>query len=138
MRDETHILAIRVYWEDTDATGAVYHANYLKYAERARSDFLRLAGISQSTLLENGNLRFAVRRCEVNYKAPAQLDDQLEVLSRLTSVGGASVEFTQLVNCRKLALVEIFIRIACLDRLGKVRRLPTKIYGAFQNLYSRH
>lgn len=124
MQGSVHILPLRVYWEDTDGTGVVYYANYLKYVERARTDLLRLAGIEQNILLQDGSIMFAVRRCEVDYLAPARLDDELQVHTKLTDVRGASLHAEQTVCRQGTDLVRARVHVACLDRLGKPRRLP--------------
>lgn len=129
-----HVLPLRVYWEDTDGTGVVYYANYLKYAERARTDLLRLAGIKQRALLDDGSVMFAVRKCEVDYLATARLDDELEVHTRLTDVRGASLNAEQIVRRDGIDLVRAKVRVACLDRSGRPRRLPDSIKGSLATL----
>lgn len=125
-----HRLPIRVYYEDTDAGGIVFYANYLRYTERARTDMLRLIGITQSRLAEDDGLIFAVRRCEIDYRAPARLDDELEVRSRLTHVGGASIEAAQSIFRDDERLVDSSLAIACIGRDGRPRRLPPPIRTA--------
>ena len=122
-----HVLPLRVYWEDSDGTGVVYYANYLKFVERARTDLLRLAGIEQKSLLDDGSVMFAVRRCEVDYLAPAHLDDELEIHTRFTDVRGASLQAEQIVRRDGTDLVRANVRVACLDRSGKPKRLPDSI-----------
>ena len=122
-----HVLPLRVYWEDTDGTGVVYYANYLKFVERARTDLLRLAGIEQKSLLDDGSVMFAVRRCEVDYLAPAHLDDELEIHTRFTDVRGASLQAEQIVRRDGTDLVRANVRVACLDRSDKPKRLPDSI-----------
>lgn len=90
-----HTWQIRVYWEDTDAGGVVYYANYLKYLERARTECLRAAGLDQSKLKRDENLVFAVVSAELKYHKPARLDDHLTVRTLITAVTRASVEFSQ-------------------------------------------
>jgi acyl-CoA thioester hydrolase len=121
---------LRVYYEDTDAGGIVYYANYLKFAERARSEFLRAAGIDQTAMRENDGLIFAVRRVEVDYREPARLDDAIEVRSRLLEVGGASVVAEQVVEKAGRRLVRVVVKVACitLDE-GRPARIPAAIRG---------
>lgn len=95
MSQATFEFPIRVYYEDTDAAGVVYYANYLKFFERARTEWLRSVGISQQRLVENEGLLFVVRRTTVEYHAPARLDDTLSIVSRLAKLGRVSVEFSQ-------------------------------------------
>jgi len=121
----THILPVRVYYEDTDAGGIVYHANYLRYAERGRSDFLRLLGVHHQALAElPGRLGLAVRHCAFDYLAPARLDDALEVATTLTAMGGATLEAEQIVRRDGQDLVRGQVRIACIAANGRPRRLP--------------
>ena len=124
-----HVLALRVYWEDTDAAGMVYYANYLKYAERARSDLLRVAGIDQRALLADpdGGVVFAVRHCDIDYLKPAVLDDDLEVHTTLAEIAGASIRVAQVVRRGALDLVRARIRLACLNRAGRPRRIPPAV-----------
>ncbi len=133
-RGPAHVLPLRVYWEDTDGTGVVYYANYLKYVERARTDVLRRAGIEQGALLEDGGVMFAVRRCEVDYLAPARLDDELEVHTRFTDIRGASLQAEQIVRRHGADLVKAIVNVACLDRSGKPRRLPAPVREALAAL----
>ena len=90
-----HRYPVRVYFEDTDAGGVVYHANYLRWAERARTESLRDMGLPHGLLVERHNLFLVVRRAEVEYLRPARLDEALVVETRVTRVGGASVELAQ-------------------------------------------
>lgn len=123
------VMPLRVYYEDTDAGGIVYHANYLKFAERARTEMLRAAGIDQSELRDRQGLGFVVRRCTVNYLAPARLDDALEVHCELRALKGAAVEMVQKV-CKAgedEALVTLDLVVALVDVDGRPRRLPRDI-----------
>src|SRR5712671_6087187 len=86
-----HRFGLRVYYEDTDAGGVVYYANYLKFAERARTEMLRHVGFEQEALRRTTGRVFAVRHCSADYLAPARLDDELVVETRLTALGGASL-----------------------------------------------
>src|SRR4051812_48817224 len=90
-----HELPIRVYYEDTDAGGVVYHARYLAFAERGRTEMLRAAGYEHAPLLKEGGIAFAVVAININYKGPAKLDDLLTVKTQLAKVGGASMEMQQ-------------------------------------------
>ncbi|MSP51962.1 MAG: tol-pal system-associated acyl-CoA thioesterase [Alphaproteobacteria bacterium] len=128
----THVLPLRVYYEDTDAAGIVYYANYLRFIERARTDFLRLAGISQSGLWRDSGLAFAVRDCEIHYLSPARLDDEVEVHTRLTELGGATLHAEQTVRRGATDLVRSQVRIACVDRAGRPARLPRQLRNALK------
>lgn len=129
-----HVFPVRVYFEDTDAGGIVYHANYLKFAERARTEMLRLLGHDQFDLLAQQDIGFTVRRCEVDYLAPARLDDALEVRTRLVDVRGASLRLAQTVYRGGTALARLTLRIACMHRSGRPARLPDPIRSALETL----
>jgi acyl-CoA thioester hydrolase len=122
-----HVHGLRVYWEDTDAAGVVYYANYLKYAERARSEILYGAGIDQTELRERGGIVFAVRSCHAEYLAPARLGDQLQVHTSVIEFRGASFRLCQTVRRGGEDLVVMEIRLACLDPGGKPARLPDAV-----------
>jgi acyl-CoA thioester hydrolase len=125
-----HTLPLRVYWEDTDAAGIVYYANYLKFIERGRSDMLRLAGIDQWCMKDEDGVNFVVRRCEVDYHLPARLDDQIEVETRVEVMRGASLDMRQIVRREGEDLVKALIKVACVDASGKPVRLPPAIRNA--------
>jgi len=119
-----HVYPARVYYEDTDAGGVVYHSNYLRFAERARTELLRSRGIDHATLLVSEGLAFAVRRCEVEYLKPARLDDLLEIRTRCLKAAGASFWLEQLVQRMDETLVNIKLRLVCLKADGRPGRLP--------------
>jgi acyl-CoA thioester hydrolase len=120
----------RVYWEDTDAGGIVYYANYLRFLERARTEWLRARGISQRALVLEPGVVFSVVALQVHYHHPARLDDMLMISCEPRRVGGASIEFDQRiwrVEGEEL-LLTAGVRVACLDaRSMKPRRLPAVI-----------
>jgi acyl-CoA thioester hydrolase len=127
MADEpagAHRFRLRVYYEDTDAAGIVYYANYLRFAERARTEYLRDAGIDQRTLRDRDGLLFAVRRCEIDYLQPARLDDSLDVVSRIVALRGASVDMHQTVMRAAEILAQLSVRVACVDGNGRPARIP--------------
>jgi len=129
-RDDAHRFALRVYYEDTDAAGIVYYANYLKFAERARTEMLRDIGFEQEALRRETGRVFAVRHCSADYLAPARLDDALFVATRLTALGGASLAVAQDIFCGERILVRLALRLACLDADGKPSRLPPALRAA--------
>ena len=135
---ETHVFPFRVYYEDTDAGGVVYHANYLKFAERARSELLREIGTDNSSMLETHGVIFAVKDCAVRYHAPARLDDSLEVHTQITTVGGATFSAEQRVRCAERLLADLSVRLACLNADGRPARLPAEIKSAFETWHNRH
>ena len=120
----THRFPIRVYYEDTDVAGIVYYANYLKFAERARTEMLRLVGVNQSEMTERYGLVFAVRACAVDFLRPARLDDLLEVRSRLVKLAAATVQAAQAVWRGGEELARLDLRVACLRRDGRPGRIP--------------
>jgi acyl-CoA thioester hydrolase len=123
----THITPIRVYYEDTDAGGIVYYANYLKFAERARTEMMRdLSGGHYGQMLANG-MGFVVRRCIVDYMKPAMLDDLLEVHSRALHVGAASLSAEQIVRRDGEQLVGIEVKLGCVDAQGRPARMPAEL-----------
>ncbi len=125
---QPHVHALRVYWEDTDAAGMVYYANYLKYTERARSEILYAAGVDQTELRETDGVILAVRACNAEYLLPARLGDQLEVHTSVAAVKGASFELRQTVMRGSEALVVMDVRLACLHHFsGKPARLPGQV-----------
>ncbi len=126
----THITPVRVYYEDTDAAGIVYYANYLKFAERARTEFLRaLCGGEYTRMCEEG-MGFVVRRCRADYERPAKLDDLLEVHSRILELGAASLSAEQIVRRDGGDLVRLTVDLACVGRGGRPARLPPALRKA--------
>lgn len=127
---------VRVYYEDTDAGGIVYYANYLRFAERARTEYIRALGCSQQDTLENEDkFGFAVRHIDVDYKAPAVLDDALTVTCEVKEFGGASaVMFQQIWRGEKL-LTELEVKVVYLS-LNKKRpvRIPQELAAAIEKL----
>ncbi len=105
----------RIYYEDTDAGGVVYYANYLKFFERARTDFLRSCGISQAELKEKENLVFVVKKCQIEYFAPAKLDDLIEVSVEVLEISGATVRMKQEMNLSGKLLNLLEVVIVCID-----------------------
>lgn len=127
-------LATRVYYEDTDAAGIVYYANYLKFLERARTEFLRALNHSQQQLLAEG-VAFAVRSVNAEYLKPARLDDQLTVDTRIGSLGRAQVIFLQRILRGEELLLDAKIRVACIDpESGKPQAMPHAIHAQFKPL----
>ena len=122
---------VRVYWEDTDAGGVVYYASYLRFMERARSEWLRAIGIDQAMLIRDERLQFVVVEAQIRYHRPARFDDQLQVSVLVTERGGASVTMMQEIRRGSAdgeLLVSATIRAACLDSDSlKPRPLPVSI-----------
>ncbi len=133
-----HLFAVRAYYEDTDLSGVVYHANYLKWFERARSDMLRLLGIDQRAAVEAGEGAYAVADLAIRYRAPARLDDAVTIASRATELGAASVRLIQRALRRAEGpdelLAEATIRVGFVAPDGRPRRQPAAWRAAFQTL----
>jgi acyl-CoA thioester hydrolase len=129
-----HRLPVRVYYEDTDAVGVVYHANYLRFAERARTEMLRCLGLEHGTLSARSGLAFTVRRCLVDYLAPARLDDRLEVRTSLARLGGASLNLEQRFVRDDRLLVRMDARLALISPALRAVRLPQALIDALAPL----
>ena len=130
----SHRFPLTIYWEDTDAGGIVYHSNYLNFAERARTEMVRGLGIRQSDLAAGGHA-FAVTHAEIDFRAPARLDDRLEVVSTLRAVGGASMEVDQIIYRLDAGteLVRLNIRLAFIAlAAGRPARLPEDLRRILQ------
>ncbi len=131
-----HRFPLRIYYEDTDAGGIVYYANYLKFAERARTEMLRLAGIDQSEMASDLGIAFAVRDCTVSYAAPARLDDLIEVRSRIVEFKGATVRAEQEIRRGAEHLARLGLRVACVTLDGRPARIPASVRDALQSYLS--
>jgi acyl-CoA thioester hydrolase len=132
VQDGRHVLPLRVYYEDTDSGGLVYYANYLRFAERARTEMLRLAGFDHGALSDRFGLAFVVRDCTVSYRSPARLDDLLEVRSRFLEVGGASLTAEQVISRETTELAHLDVRLACMTGGGRPSRIPNPLREALQ------
>ncbi len=120
----THRFACRVYYEDTDLAGIVYYANYLKFIERARTEWVRALGIDQSALKRDAGIVFAVRRVEADYVSPARFDDELTVTTSARSIGGARIVLQQDVRRGDNTLFTAVVTLVALTGAGKPARLP--------------
>ncbi|WP_304618129.1 tol-pal system-associated acyl-CoA thioesterase [Paracoccus sp. (in: a-proteobacteria)] len=123
----THRIRLRVYYEDTDLAGIVYYANYLRFIERGRSDWLRELGLDQRALKEDQGIVFAVRRIEADYLAPARFEDVLDVTTALSEARPARLVLTQEVLRDGLALFRATVTIVCLGAAGRPVRLPADL-----------
>ena len=132
MVDGEHCYPLRVFYEDTDAGGIVYHARYLNFAERARTEMLRLAGIQQSELRARLGVVFALRRCAVDFRRPAVLDDQIEVRSRFTAMKGASLSAVQTIWRGNEELTRIDVDVASVRGDGRPTRIPAAVLAALE------
>ena len=135
---DVHLFPVRVYYEDTDLSGVVYHANYLRWCERARSDILRLLGIDQRRAHEAGEGAYAVTELAIRYAAPARLDDLVVVASEVLSLGAASCRMAQSVRRGATLLAKATVRIAFVAPDGRPRRQPRGWLEAFHTRFTPH
>jgi len=128
----THLWPLRVYYEDTDLAGIVYYANYLKFIERARTEFVRELGVDQTTLKRVQGLVFAVRRVEADYLSPAKFDDELVVATHVDTVTAARLVMRQVVRRHDTVLFQALVTLVCLHDTGKPARIPADIRASLQ------
>lgn len=138
IRDEQgqrHVLPVRVYFEDTDAGGVVYHGSFVRFAERGRTDFLRLLGTDARRLIDGSDSRepaaFVVRRMHFDFNRPSRMDDLLEVETKVKELGGASVTLIQTIRRDGKAIVEAEVTVVLVSISGKPLRLSEAVRGAF-------
>jgi acyl-CoA thioester hydrolase len=136
IRDGRHVLAVRVYYEDTDFTGVVYHASYLRFMERGRTNHLRLLGADHRALFEETEkevpgFAFVVRTMNVEFLKPARMDDVLDVITEPEEVKGASITLGQRIERAGEVLVEARVRVACVAG-GKAQRIPKPLRVAME------
>lgn len=125
MTSAAHHLPIRVYYEDTDLGQVVYYANYLRFIERGRSEWLRSVGVDQTRLLADQGLVFVVRRVEADYLRPARFDDLLDVVTALAEVAGSRIELDQRVERDGTVLFQARVRMVCVDMAAmRPHRIP--------------
>lgn len=119
---------VRVYYEDTDAGGIVYYANYLKFFERARTEWLRALEVNQHDLLAQHGAMFVVKNASIEYHAPAKLDDVITLTLWIEKLGRASVQFVQQASCGAVLLASARVKVGCVDRAAlKPRPLPDAV-----------
>jgi len=135
IRDGAHHFTVRVYYEDTDAGGVVYHATYLRFAERARTEALRDLGVPHAEMESLHGRIFMVRRVKLDYLAPARLDDSLTITTRPTAIRGASVDLRQTFLREGHEIVVAELSLACVSKAtGRAARVPPKWAEALQAL----
>lgn len=127
-----HSFALRVYYEDTDLAGIVYYANYLKFIERGRTEWVRGLGVDQTRVKAEYGIVFAVRRVAADYLRPAKFDDELVVTTELRAIGGARIELRQEVMRGAERLFTAEVTLACLTDSGAAARLPVPLRAALQ------
>ncbi|MBW8285549.1 MAG: tol-pal system-associated acyl-CoA thioesterase [Rhizobium sp.] len=133
LTDNGHLLTQRVYYEDTDFSGLVYHARYLHFLERGRTDYLRCLGVNQSALLgvDAEGLAFVVHRMEIDFKASAHMDDILDIRTVTIKAGGAKMVLEQEIRRTGDLLIAAKVVIATINRSGRPRRLPEGLAARF-------
>lgn len=132
-----HLYAVRVYYEDTDLSGITYHANYLRWFERARSDLLRLLGIDQRAAIETGEGAYALSEVNLRYLRPAKLDDDVAIETRCTELGAASCRMHQIARRGGDDLCEAHLRVGFITLDGRPRRQPAPWRAAFQTFMNK-
>jgi acyl-CoA thioester hydrolase len=132
--ERSHVLPVRVYFEDTDFSGLVYHASYVRWCERGRSDFLRLLGNDHHALMQSGDGReasaFVVRRMQLEYLKPARIDEVLEVTTRVKTLGAAALVLDQRIWRAGVALFEAEVTVVLVSQSGRVMRLSKALRSA--------
>jgi acyl-CoA thioester hydrolase len=130
-----HVLPVRVYYEDTDFTGVVYHANYLRFFERGRTEFLRAAGVDHRTLLELPDpCAFTVTKLTIQYRRPARVDDALEVRTVYQRLRGVRIEVRQQLLRGEELLSEAEVEVICISTDGRPRRPPPELLSRIRPL----
>jgi acyl-CoA thioester hydrolase len=131
---DTHYFALRVYTEDTDFGGVVYHANYLHFLERARSDMLRSLGINQRAAIETGQGVYAVSELHIKYSRPARVEDELVITSQLVEVRGASCIIRQKITRGHDNVADATVKVAFLNPAGRPTRQPPEWVEKFESI----
>jgi acyl-CoA thioester hydrolase len=137
--DGGHELVQRVYFEDTDFSGVVYHARYLHFMERARSDYMRVLGIHHHELFEGtwcdeddpDHLAFAVHKMSIEFKRPAKIDDVLTITTKTLALKGARIQLTQNIYCEGQLLISAEVHVVMVNDKGRPKRIPTRVVDAF-------
>jgi acyl-CoA thioester hydrolase len=127
----THLFPVRVYYEDTDAGGIVYHANYLRFAERARSECLRMLGWPYERMVGELDRVWVVRRAEIDFRLAARLDDALVVATSIGTLGRASIDAVQIIRRDAVELVRLKLQLVLVRPSGQLSRIPAILLDAF-------
>ena len=136
IQDGVHVLPLRVYYEDTDAAGIVYYANWLRFLERGRTELLRVLGQEHSALKAERGLNWVVRRCAIDYLKPARLDETIEVRTSCGELRGASLDMIQEATRGAEVLVRAELMVACMGEGGRPVRLPPQVREALGTVAS--
>lgn len=128
------ILPVRIYYEDTDLAGIVYHANYLRYAERARTEMVRSLGFDATGLKKSDGIYFVVRHCDINFMAPAKVDDVLEVNCSVLKFPATNILVQQDIYCEGKKITEMQLHLVCMNEQGKVAKIPNAMRHAYEKI----
>lgn len=134
IEDGRHVLPLRVYYEDTDAQGIVYYANWLRFLERGRTELLRMLGLEHSALRAESGLNWVVRRCTIDYLKPARLDETIDVVTGCGGLRGASLDMIQEARRGTETLVHAELLVACMGNNGRPMRIPAAARGALESV----
>jgi acyl-CoA thioester hydrolase len=137
IEDGAHVLPLRIYYEDTDAAGIVYYANWLRFLERGRTELLRLLGQEHSALRDERGVNWVVRRCAIDYLKPARLDETIEVVTTCGELRGASLDMVQEARRDGALLVHAELIVACTNTDGRPVRLPLQAREALARVAAR-
>ena len=129
-----HVLPLRIYYEDTDAQGIVYYANWLRFLERGRTELLRMLGLEHSALRADSGINWVVRRCTIDYLMPARLDETIDIVTGCGEMRGASLDMIQEARRGDDLLVRAELLIACMGERGRPARLPAQARNALQTV----
>ena len=136
LKDGVYHFPVRVYYEDTDAGGIVYYANYLKFAERARTEFLRSVSFQQKELADRDNLLFVVSKVEANYKKPTYLDDVIDIETSITTLSKLSVLFQHDLKVKGILAVTMKVLVVTIDKIsGRLQPLPERVTESFKEIF---
>lgn len=131
IEDGVHILPVRVYWEDTDAGGIVYHASFIRFMERGRTEMLRSVGLDQASIRDAEGMVYVVRSMAIDFLLPGRFDLALKVFTSITRLGAASITLFQSVDHGAATLARATVKCACIGPDGKPVRAPARIQDAF-------
>ena len=124
---EAH-LKVRIYYEDTDAGGIVYHSKYLNFAERSRAEFFRKLNLNQVFIKENYNILFVVKSLKIDYINYITLDDNINVITKVMEINQAKIIFSHVFFHKKKLIAKIIVKVCCIKSSGKVARMPKALY----------
>jgi acyl-CoA thioester hydrolase len=136
--DGWHVLPLRIYYEDTDAAGIVYYANWLRFLERGRTELLRLLGHEHSALRDERGVNWVVRRCTLDYLKPARIDETIDVVTSCGELRGASLDMLQEARRGEETLVRAELVVACMNQKGRPTRLPEGLRDALAQVADRN